>query len=154
MTTPAEELAYVMALKPMILSDARALYSAYGLTSRKATFDVMTSRHLGAYQASLIMYPDLDDSTHWTMMFEGLRCTNMGAAMKMLWDGIQTGIGEVRDMQLRLFMCPPSTTAMTPSAPTPTGEDDAASVETPKAAASPRSSACTEFPVTEKSEDV
>jgi hypothetical protein len=116
MMTPSEELSYIRDLKTMILSmlfilppkfffdiptdtpaaDARALYSAQGLTSRTVTFEVITSKHAGAYQATLIMYSDLSANTCWSTLYDGLKCTNMVAAMKMLWDGVQTKIGELK----------------------------------------------------------
>lgn len=74
-------------------ADARALYSSHGLTSRKATFDVMTSYYGGAYQATLILYPDMTESTCWTPLIDGLRCKNLCAAMKHLWSAVQEALG-------------------------------------------------------------
>jgi hypothetical protein len=42
------------------------------------------------------MYPDLSANTCWMTLYDGLKCTNMSAAMKMLWDGVQTEIGELK----------------------------------------------------------
>ncbi|KAF2704236.1 hypothetical protein K504DRAFT_507247 [Pleomassaria siparia CBS 279.74] len=123
--TPMEELSYIRDLKSMILSDARALYATHGLTSRKLTLDVITSRHDGACQATLIVYPDLSENTCWSTLREGLKCTNMGAAMKMLCEGVQMEIGEVKTIQYHHqqdIMSPTSVRAVDGMAPVGTNQ--------------------------------
>lgn len=108
-----EALAYIKDVKEMIISkpfpypaspplskahsstaDARALYAMKGLTNRLATLDVLTSTRGGAYRATLIFYPDLTDSKQWILLYEGCQCKDLCQAMKMLWDAMQTALGD------------------------------------------------------------
>ncbi|KAL6705307.1 hypothetical protein ACN47E_007117 [Coniothyrium glycines] len=96
-----DQLAYMHDAKAMILSDARALFSLRGCTSHKATFDVITSTYDCRYQASLIMYPDPSTDLRWTALCDGVVCKDLPTAVRMLWDAVQTALGDAKSMHHR-----------------------------------------------------
>ncbi|PSN62888.1 hypothetical protein BS50DRAFT_638480 [Corynespora cassiicola Philippines] len=89
-------ITYITTVKPLLLTDARALYASLGLMSHRITFDMITSHHEGQVQATLVYYPDLDLDMRFEVLRDGKRCANIGDAVDDLWASIRGDIGDMR----------------------------------------------------------